>query len=167
MTTNDYQWLPTTNDYQWLLSGYILTISDYILTIFWLHFGYIFATFWLHSDYVLTTFWLHSDYILTTFCLHSDYILTTFWLHSVYILTTFWLFLTISGWLTGCSWPFSLGPVSHYIVFLTTVSQICASKWSNRPENLDLCLEFKIKTVLFSVNLPWYFFTFYGCRRAV
>ena len=38
MTTNDYQCLQmNTNDYQWLHSGYILTISHYILAIFiWL-----------------------------------------------------------------------------------------------------------------------------------
>ena len=45
----------TTNDYQWLHSGYILTISDYILATFWLY-------FWLH---ILTIFWLHFCYILT------------------------------------------------------------------------------------------------------
>ena len=80
----------TTNDYHWLHSGYILTISDYILAIFRLHTDYIQTTFWLHfcyihSDCILKTFWLHSDYILTTipatFWLHTDYIQTTFWLH--------------------------------------------------------------------------------------
>ena len=75
----------------WLQFDYILTISDNILTIFWLQSGYILATFWLYSGYILNTFWLHSDHIRTTFWLNSDYILTTFWLHLDYILATFWL----------------------------------------------------------------------------
>ena len=51
----------------------------------------------------------------------------------------------------GSSWPISLGPVSDYIVHLTT------KKWSNRPENFDLCLILKFQTVLFSVILSCHF----------
>ena len=42
--------------------------------------------------------------------------------------------------LQGCSWPISFGTLSNYIVFLTTMSHMFASMYSNGPEILDSCI---------------------------